>query len=303
MVSISLNTASNSGIEDIQGFGFDLNGDVNALFTNGSMAITKITAGTISGDPYTGTPVLDIEEQNAGTPFNDQPIDQTTSPFDATIDFGQGSSDGTVQTVSFLITDSAQDVDAKALLDNTAWYVRTQSTVGGEGSAKTAGAAPVLEDCDDHPDDDNDFPELTKDISNVVFYFKAGYGPGKVDPGRDVKGKNGPDGFYTGKVDNWFDEASNDLDDYYDDIFDWLVDNDLCIDADDIVLGVAIKSGKNAFAAGNGVFSVATQNDTAYFAVGDGDTDPDALPSPLTKPITGNHIDPSVNFDDVFMMI
>lgn len=54
--------------------------------------------------------------------------------------------DGTVQAFSFILTADVA-LDASALLSNTDWFVRSQSTNGGGGSAKTTGAIGTIPSC------------------------------------------------------------------------------------------------------------------------------------------------------------
>ncbi|TPE45111.1 hypothetical protein [Amaricoccus solimangrovi] len=69
-VKVSIHLASGASEPgDIQGIGFDLNGDVDALFTNGTMSIGSIS--TIGS--YTGPLVHDVAEQSANADFNVQP--------------------------------------------------------------------------------------------------------------------------------------------------------------------------------------------------------------------------------------
>lgn len=115
------------------------------------------------------------------------------------------------------------------------------------------------------------FPEYP--ISNVVFYFKA---DGDLDPNGDVK-PTGGDGWYVVK----FDVAagatvSPDLDDWYQDAWDWLIANDAYVTADTELVGVAIKGGTKQ---------------TLFYAI-DGEEDPEPIPAGApgieTPPKQGN---------------
>ena len=129
---------------DIQGLGFDLNGDVDDLFVNGSMKIGQVTTNA----SYTGPLVIDVAEQNADADFNVQPEAQTTTPFDVTFSADSGNSTGNLTAISFVISDDLTDINAKALLDNTDWFLRGQAHDAGD-SSKTTGTAPELNECDD----------------------------------------------------------------------------------------------------------------------------------------------------------
>jgi hypothetical protein len=181
----------------------------------------------------------------------------------------------------------------QAQIEDALVGIRGQSTGADQlGSLKMV----VPPDLPPPPPEDY-FPDLEKDISNVVFYFKVG-GDDGLDPSCDRI----VDGFYTVKIDNVASAADDDFDEWYQDALDYIIQTDDCVDASDSVLGVAIKSGKNAFAAGTGVYSVATTNDTAFFKV-DGNANgsaPDAVPS--GTPIVSNKIDTTFLYDDLMLV-
>ena len=57
-----------------------------------------------------------------------------------------GAGEGIAQSFSFVLPDPGTDLDAEALLENTDWWLRLQSTDGGEDSAKTAAWANAVSD-------------------------------------------------------------------------------------------------------------------------------------------------------------
>jgi len=82
-----------------------------------------------------------------------------------------GRGDGIVQSFSFVLTDPEGDLDAEALQENTDWWVRLQSTDGGEGSAKTGGFVLDLPAPDGGPEDPDD-PELGDGTGNTPGFWK-----------------------------------------------------------------------------------------------------------------------------------
>lgn len=177
-------------------------------------------------------------------------------------------------------------------LEDMQWLgVRATSSSNPEGSIK--GVA----ECEPPPPQGDDFPEWAQDISNVVLVFDTESG--------DTKPRPDGDGYYTVKIDEWPEDASDDLDDSIDDILAWLVANDPNIDEDTELLGAIIKGG---------------QEDTNFYAYGDNNTngtDPDPLPPglglelPEDDPDTPNNeaagnatptnaIDTTYDYDDVF---
>lgn len=145
---------------------------------------------------------------------------------------------------------------------------------GGEGSLKLV--ADYEPPAPPPPPEDH-FPEWPQDISNVVFYFDTTDG--------DTKPKPDGDGYYTVKIDNVPSSASNDLDDWYEAAWQWIIDNDPNVGPETVLLGAAIKGGN--------------QMDADFYAL-DGDTDPDPLPIGLTELVENNAIDTSYLYGTVF---
>lgn len=153
----------------------------------------------------------------------------------------------------------------------------------GEGSLKLADTGTY---CPPEEDDD-DFPEWGQDISNIILVFDQTEGDEKPNPDGD--------GYYTVKIDNYPDAASDDLDDDIDAILAWLIENDPNISSDDDLLGVIIKGGNQ---------------DTNFFAYGDNNTNgtaPDTPPDGLglswegsENPSPASATDQSYNYGDVF---
>ncbi|KAF5836523.1 hypothetical protein DUNSADRAFT_5811, partial [Dunaliella salina] len=68
------------------------------------------------------------------------------TPYDLLIATNQqGSNDGIVQRVQFTLSANA-DLD-ESLLNCTSWFIRLQSTNGGQQSAKTAGTVHNIPAC------------------------------------------------------------------------------------------------------------------------------------------------------------
>jgi hypothetical protein len=143
------------------------------------------------------------------------------------------------------------------------------TSVGAEGgSLKLVGDAEIP----DEPVDN--FPELDKDISNIVLYFDTTSGDVKPDGG---------DGYYTVKIDNVAEAASDDLDTWIADVQAFLVAQDPNVSTDTELLGVAIKYGTT----------------TEYYAM-DGETTPDPAPEGTTFPLPGNQVDQTYLYSDIF---
>jgi hypothetical protein len=146
-VTLSLDPSSNSGTDDMLGVAFDINGDaVSGLQIVGIQTSEQSPTQTLS----TYTPAYAIgANQVSNLPLvqgtePDFQLDGAT-PFDVAIQFSdQGLSDGIVQTASFIIKKPQAHLD-KTLLENTDWYVRLQSTDGGEQSAKTGGTIGTID--------------------------------------------------------------------------------------------------------------------------------------------------------------
>ncbi|WIA41522.1 hypothetical protein OEZ86_008892 [Tetradesmus obliquus] len=146
-ITVAINQGSFSGTEDCEGVAFDLQGDTwPAGLTVASITRETFGAGTkrfeapaflIDRDQITGNILgLDIN--------GDANI---KSPFDVAVKSNKGGmADGTVQAFSFILTADVA-LDASSLLSNTDWFVRSQSTNGGGGSAKTTGAIGTIPGC------------------------------------------------------------------------------------------------------------------------------------------------------------
>ena len=139
-ITIALSPESNSGSEDVLGVAFDIQGDaVDGL------QITDIQTATDGGTLSSATPSWVIDANMVGSQSGTDPGFNTSgggsdAPYDAAVTVSApGAGEGIVQSFSFVLTNPDADLDAEALLENTDWWVRTQSTDGGEGSAKTGG--------------------------------------------------------------------------------------------------------------------------------------------------------------------
>jgi|GEM_PF-1930200 len=205
-------------------------------------------------------------------------------------------------------------IDFVASLNGADFTLGVRATsVNGDGSIKFADTDPEYDD-GTPPQGSDDFPEWPQDISNVVLVFDTTDGDTKPIEGKvDGSGsENNPDkagypinpndpqdgdGYYTVKIDNWPDNASDDLDNSIDEILAYLIANDPNVDAETELLGVVIKGGNQA--------------DTEFFAYGDNNlngTDPDPLPDGIGFELPGDSgnvdppsaIDQSYDYADVF---
>ena len=156
----------------------------------------------------------------------------------------------------------------------------------GEGSLKlVADYTPPVE-----PPPGDDFPLWQQDISNVILVFNSTEG--------DKKPKPDGDGFYTVKIDNWCDDADDDLDNSIEAILAYLVANDPNVDADTELLGVIIKGGVQ---------------DTNFYAYGDNNTngtEADDAPEGLalswsgsSNPAPAQNVDESFDFCEIFPQV
>jgi hypothetical protein len=141
----------------------------------------------------------------------------------------------------------------------------------GEGSLKLVGDAEIP----DGSGGTDHFPDLDKDISNIVLYFDTTAGDTKPQPDGD--------GYYTVKVDSVPEGASDDLDDWLADVQAYLVENDVNVGANTDLLGVAIKYGTT----------------TEYYAMDD-NPEPDPAPAGTVFPLPGDHVDQTYQYGDVF---
>ncbi len=151
-VTLSLTDASNSGTEDIIGVAFDIQNNTVA-----GLQVSDILRFTANGTLSTFTPISVI---GANQVSDGGPLDPgfntsgggSAEPYDVGIKVSaEGSGEGIVQGFSFVLSTPGADVDAEALLENTDWWVRLQSTDGGEGSAKTTGNVVDLPPCGGEP--------------------------------------------------------------------------------------------------------------------------------------------------------
>lgn len=151
------------------------------------------------------------------------------------------------------------------------------TSVGPSGtSLKLVGDAEIP----DEPPEESNFPELDKDISNVVLYFQTTEG--------DVKPSPDGDGYYTVKIDNVAEEASDDFDDWLADVQTYLIANDPNV-ADAELVGVAIKYGSEQSGGG-----------TEFYAM-DNDPDIDTAPAGTTFPLPGNEVDKTYQYGEVYV--
>jgi hypothetical protein len=160
---------STGTIEDLLGLAFDLNGENLSNLQIQDITIVDYQAPTGNNDQY--TPNYIIEQGGIGDgddpepDFNSNGGSLQNEVFDASVQFsGGGAGDGTVQEASFIISSSAGDIDAAALLGGTSWYARLQSTDGGEDSSKMyldALNVALFEPCEDEPPPPEEYQGLT----------------------------------------------------------------------------------------------------------------------------------------------
>jgi len=139
-VTLTLADGSNSGTEDVIGVAFDIQDDAVA-----GLEITDIQTATDNGtlSNFDASYVIGadmVADNGALDPGFSTSGGGSDKPYDAGVMASKpGSGEGIVQSFSFVLTDPGTDLDAEALLENTDWWVRVQSTDGGEDSAKTGG--------------------------------------------------------------------------------------------------------------------------------------------------------------------
>jgi hypothetical protein len=129
------------------------------------------------------------------------------------------------------------------------------------------------------------------DLSYATFYFGTTGGDTRgVLNGEPVGGQNGnlPDGVYTVKI-NFPGGNGGDLDDYYQDIIDYLVANNPNVAATTPVLGVGIHAG-----LGNPATS------EIFYAIDDDPNDVDVVPTPPGDLAQNNEIDATLDYALVF---
>ena len=167
-VTLTVAEGSNSGTEDVIGVAFDIQDDavaglettdIQTATDNGTLS-TYGASYVIGADMVAGNGVLDPGFNTSGG--------GSGAPYDLGVMVSlPGSGDGIVQSLSFVLTDPGGDLDAEALLENTDWWVRVQSTDGGGDSAKTGGFIVDLPT----PGDVGD-PELGDGTGNTPGFWK-----------------------------------------------------------------------------------------------------------------------------------
>ena len=160
-VTLSVDDISNSGTEDMIGVAFDIGDD--SLISSLGLDIKSITTDsatpnidyTIGQDVVTGN-FGAINIAGGGVDI----------PYDAAVQFNKGGfSNGIVQEASFLLSSSTTSLDGSLindLLNGTDWYIRLQSTDGGEQSAKTGG---FILDISDSPTQDEPATDIEQEVS------------------------------------------------------------------------------------------------------------------------------------------
>lgn len=153
-VTLSLDPSSNSGTEDIIGVAFDIQND--AIPSN--LQVLNIQRSSSNGtlSTYSPTSVIGANLVSDANGFLNPGFSTSgggsDEPYDIGIKFSdQGSGEGIVQSASFVLSAAGVHLDAEALLENTDWWVRLQSTDGGGESAKTGGFVLDLPPCVDEP--------------------------------------------------------------------------------------------------------------------------------------------------------
>ena len=154
-VTLALAGGSSSGTEDVIGVAFDIQDDAVA-----GLEITDIQTATEYGtvSTFDASYVIGANMVDSGGPL-DPGFNTSGGGSGAPYDIGlmaslPGAGEGIVQSVSFVLTDPTGDLDAEALLENTDWWIRVQSTDGGKDSAKTGGFIEDLPTPGDGDDSD-----------------------------------------------------------------------------------------------------------------------------------------------------
>ena len=160
-VTLSVDDISNSGTEDMIGVAFDIGDD--SLINSLGLDIESIT--TDSATPNIDYTIgQDVVTGNFGA-INIAGGGVDTS-YDAAVQFNEGGySNGIVQEASFLLSSSTTSLDSSlinSILNGTDWYIRLQSTDGGEQSAKTGG---FILDIGDFPTQDEPAIDIEKEVS------------------------------------------------------------------------------------------------------------------------------------------
>ena len=167
-VTLTLADASNSGTEDVIGVAFDIQDDAVA-----GLEITDIQTATDNGalSTFSASYVIGadlVADNGALDPGFSTSGGGSDEPYDIGVMVSlPGSGEGIVQSFSFVLTDPGGDLDAEALLENTDWWVRVQSTDGGGDSAKTGG---FIEDLP--PPGDGDGAGLGDGTANTPGFWK-----------------------------------------------------------------------------------------------------------------------------------
>ncbi|KAF5837477.1 hypothetical protein DUNSADRAFT_4279, partial [Dunaliella salina] len=152
-ISLSLDPSSNSGTEDLIGIAVK---DVHQP-APADLEVRNITTGTLpqATNPLSSTqPVSLIAygqiDQRTDLPGGELKITGwggLPTPYDMVVTTNlQGSNDGIVQSVQFVLSSETTDLDG-ILLNGTSWFIRLQSTDGGGGSAKTIGTLDGISPC------------------------------------------------------------------------------------------------------------------------------------------------------------
>ena len=231
-----------------------------------------------------------------GLDLDDMPTNRAGNPQIGRFPFANDELDG-VTSYSFVLSAADfADVDFAELCDETvhaAAHAVLQRPNGDDGYQTETGWAdgsPIREggswatyvsfvvDCS--VDEENDFfPVWGQDISNVILVFLQSDGS-----------------YYTVKIDEWPDEADNDLDNSIDEILAFLLAEDDNVTEESVLLGAIIKGG--------------TQT-TEYYTYGPGSTGPDLadeLPEGTGLTLDGtsanaspsNAIDTTFDYDEIF---
>ena len=181
-ITLSIAPESNSGTEDLIGVAFDIQNDAIPTGFEVINIQTDTDNGTLSNfDP---TYVFGANQVSDANGFLDPGFNTSgggsDEPYDVGIKFSElGSGEGIVQSASFVLTAAGINLDAEALLENTDWWIRLQSTDGGEESAKTGGFILDLPSCDDGEDGEDgvaNTPGFWKQSQHFQFW-EGGYAP------------------------------------------------------------------------------------------------------------------------------
>ncbi|WIA41519.1 hypothetical protein OEZ86_008890 [Tetradesmus obliquus] len=183
-ITVTIDPTSDSGTEDCEGVAFDIKDGVTIP---SGLTVTGITLLAKKAGANSFTTPRFLVGQDIVTKQNDLGMDAAgdaaiKTPFDVAVNANAGGAgDGTVQSFSFILFAPGINLNAPALLSNTDWFVRTQSTNGGSGSAKTTGAVGTIPACSSATCGDVDGPSGPQGAFTCTSGYRAKAGVSTLD--------------------------------------------------------------------------------------------------------------------------